>query len=401
MPVKACRKRRLSFRDPCGRFPGTTRSWAEESCLCRRSALALLLLWTTTSVADPPAASRSVTSRPSANLVANGTFEQGNAGGLLPANWTTKHPDNVKRVNVGAPRGWAVEMTGDKELMGTYGTDLLGSKIPVKANMRYRCTGYTKSAGPRMIVFIKGYATVTHRVKGKEQTGEDAVYQMRKEIKPSADWEPFNLDFQIKPTSEFSPFQHPIEYLRITLWAYWPEGTCWYDNIRFEEVGPVPADQQLRADAVTHVGVKPRLAETQLAQTQPAFDEEQAWMDAGNAWAAQDFEEALKLAEQLVLHAPDRGDYHLMAARAAAKLQRWPDANRHTQWLLAESPGASATAPARKVEAWQRDWASLVHAEVLLHTGPPEEARRILKSIRDTAASPNARAAAEEMLKGN
>lgn len=371
---------------------------------CSHATIAvLLLLLTATVCAAAPIPGRIVTSRPapprpSSDLVLNGGFEQGDASGRLPANWTTKHPDNVKRINVGPPHGWVIEMTGDKDLMGTYGTDLLSSRIPVKPNMRYRCTGCTKSAGPRMIVFVKGYATITHRVKGQEQTGEEAVYQMRKEIQPSADWQPFNLDFDLKPTSEFSPFQHRVEYLRITLWAYWPEGTCWYDDIRFEEVGPVPADRRLREDPVTHVGVKPRLAETQPAQTQPAFDEEQTWMDAGNAWAAQDFKESLSLAEQLVEHAPDRADYHLMAARAAAKLQRWSDADRHAQWLLAESPGATTTAPARKVEPWQRDWARIVHAEVLLHTGHLKEARQILQSVRDTAASSNARSVAEELI---
>ncbi len=140
-----------------------------------------------------------------------------------------------------------------------------------------------------MIVFVKGYADLTRRVNGREQTAEEAVYQMRKEIAPSADWQPFNLDFDIQPTLEFSQFQHPIEYLRITLWAYWPAGTCWYDDIRFEEVGPVPVDQRRREQAGTHADFKPRLGDTQptgaqSADSQPAFDEEQAWLDAQNAW---------------------------------------------------------------------------------------------------------------------
>jgi hypothetical protein len=341
-------------------------------------------------------ASQPSASRPPGNLVVNGSFETGETLGELPAGWTTKHPGNVKRVHVGGGRGWVIEMTGDKELMGTYGTDLLSSKIPIKANTQYRCTGYTRSSGPRMIVFVKGYATLTHQVMGRAQTGEEAVYQVRKEIPPSADWQPFNLDFQIKPTSEFSPFQHRIEYVRITLWAYWPEGTCWYDDVRFEMVGPVEADQLLREEPFTHVGVKPRLGQTQPAASQPsALDEDQAWQDAQNAWQEDRHADALRLAEQLIARTPDRPDYHVLAARAAAGLQRWTDADRHARWLLEESPAA----PGHKVEPWQQDWARIVRAQVLLHTNHDDQGRHLLETVRDTATSTSARAAAEEMLK--
>ena len=194
------------------------------------------------------------------NLVPNGEFEKQDSRGRLPAGWTTKHPQNVQTVHVGGMRGWVVQMTGDKDLMGTYGADLLSPKIAFRPNTRYRCTGYTKSTGPKMIVFVKGYSTVTRRSHGQMETVEDVVYQMRKEIAPSADWQPFHLDFDIRPVKEFSDFQHRIEHLRITLWAYWPEGTCWYDDIRLEEVGPLPADLRQHEQAVTHTGARPRLA---------------------------------------------------------------------------------------------------------------------------------------------
>ena len=379
----------------------TTPSRAEESCICLGTIFILVLLCAPACAAASPA--RQVPdSRPTANLAPNGTFDQADPAGRLPAGWTTKHPDNVKRVNVGGPRGWVIEMTGDKDLMATYGTDLVSPKIPVKPNTRYRCTGYTKSAGPKMIVFVKGYATITRRTKGRQETAEDVVYQMRKEIDPAPDWQPFNLDFEIRPTGEFSPFQHRIEYLRITLWAYWPEGTCWYDDIRFEEVGPAPPDQQVHSRPVTHLGVKPRLAETQPAATpsagtRPDFDEQQAWLDATNAWQEERYEDALKLSLQLLAHDPGRADYRVLAARAAAQLGLWLEADQHAQWLLARS-SPTASQPSRQVEPWQQDWARIVHADVLLHTNRPEEARRILQDVSQTATSPHARAAAQHML---
>jgi hypothetical protein len=344
--------------------------------------------------AAPPHRAASPATRPSANLVPNGKFDRADASGRLPAGWTTKHADNVKRVSAGGPRGWVVEMTGDEDLMGAYGTDLVSPRIPVKANTRYRCTGFTKSGGPNMIVFVKGYATLTRRVNGRQGTAEDVVYQIRKEIGPSADWQAFNLDFQIRPTGEFSPFQHRIEYLRITLWAYWPEGTCWYDDIRFEEVGPVPPEGRLHGQAVTHTGIRPRLAETQQAASRPAGPhDEQIWLDAINAWQEERCEDALKLSLQLIAHDPGRADCRLLAARAAAKLGRWSDADRYARSLLDES-----AVPARNIEPWHKDWARIVHADVLLHTNQRDEARHILENVRDSATSPHARAAARQLL---
>ena len=136
---------------------------------------------------------------------------------------------------------------------GGYGVDLLSEKIPIKPNTRYRCTGVTRSDGPNMKVFVRGYGTVTRRVKGELKTFEDAVYTMRKDIPPTGDWTPFNLDFTIVPFNEFGAHQHRVEYVRIKLWAYWPAGTCWFDNLRFEEVGPLPA-LELFADFMDELG---------------------------------------------------------------------------------------------------------------------------------------------------
>jgi hypothetical protein len=106
--------------------------------------------------------------------------------GVIPGS-TTKHPDNVRVADVGEPHGYVIQMTGDEQLMGRYGVELTSERMPVKPNTRCRCTGYTKSAGPKMIVFVKGYATVTRRVQGEVQTFEDAISQMRKDIEPSPD----------------------------------------------------------------------------------------------------------------------------------------------------------------------------------------------------------------------
>ncbi len=337
-----------------------------------------------------------------ANLAVNGDFEQPDESGKLPAGWITKRPRNVRRMNLGGERGWVVEMTGDNPLMGTYGTDLTGGLIEFEPNTRYRCTGYARSDGPNMKVFVKGYATIKRRNKGRIETLEDVVYQMRKDLEPSKDWKPFNLDFDVTPAAVFSDHQHRVQYLRITLWAYWPRGTCWFDDIRFEEVGPVADHHRRHYEPVTHVGLPPRLADDKdAARTgREPFDEQQAWLDAANALRGGRYEESSKLARQLIAHAPAKGIYRVLAARALAKLERWAEADEHARWILerkedSETGGNGAC----RIEPWQVDWANVVHAEVLWRTGRPKEARKILEQLKKTsAASPHARTAAEKLL---
>lgn len=313
------------------------------------------------------------------NLVVNGDFETVDAKTHLPAGWTSKHPGNVKCVRdaVDGRRGMVIEMTGDRDLMGTYGVDLISDKIAFKPNTRYLCTGAARSDGPKMIVFVKGYATINGR--------EEQVYQMRKEIEPSAQWRTFTLDFDVRAANVFSDFQHRVEYLRITLWAYWPAGTCWYDDIHFEEVGPVDPKLVTNAEAVTHVGLPPRLATTQAAEP---FDLEQTWIDAVNAFNAAQDDQALRLARQLLERQPENADYHLLAARALGRLGRLQEGRTHADMVLKYA-----------TQTWQREWAQVVQAEAIWRGGDAAAAKLLLQQIVEKAESENARQAARELLK--
>lgn len=325
------------------------------------------------------------TSQP-ANLLLNGGFEQAGDDSHLPAHWTSRRPECIERINLGEDRGHAIRMTGDEALMATYGVDLVSEPIPIKPNTRYRCTGQTRGDGPAMIVFVKGYATVTRRVDGEMKTFDDVVYQMRKEMPSSTDWRPFNLDFEIRPATTFSDFQHRVKYVRLTLWSYWPAGTCWYDDVRFEEVGPIPQALHLHGEAMTHTGEKPSLATDPEAP--PEMDEQRMWFDAANAFLADEFERATRLAVGLLERTPNNADYRVLAARSSAAMRQWDDAGEHAQWLLAHDRAAP----------WQREWAQIVLAQVKMHHGDRPGARWLLEQMVETAQSEHARAAAREIL---
>lgn len=376
-------------------------AWACHALPATLLAVAVLYLSVAAALASAQSAPATQPASKPANLVRNGDFEQLDDAGRLPAGWTTEHPGNVRVVDSGDEFGRVVEMTGGKKLMATYGVDLTGEKIPIKPNTRYRCTGYTRSEGPNLKVFVRGYATVARRVKGELKTFDDQVYTMRKDIDAPAEWERFNLDFEIIPAAVFSDHKHEIKYVRIKLWAYWPAGTCFYDDIRFEEVGPVPASRIRRPDAVTHTGVEPRLGERGAEHGgAEAFDEEQTWLDAANAFRAEEYARALPLAERLVAHAPHKGAYRILLARTLEKLKRWPEADRAAAWLLAkEGDKPAQTQPTREIEPWQRDWALVVRAQACWHAGRPNQARQYLKEVIRKDASPHARQAAERLLR--
>ena len=337
------------------------------------------------------------------NLLFNGNFETVTDAARLPAGWTSKHPENVRLVDLGGERGRVIEMTGGRKLMASYGIDLTGAKIPIEPNTRYRCTGLTKSAGPNIKVFIKGYATVTRRVAGEMKTFDDIVYQMRKDIEPSDDWEPFNLDFAITPAAVFSDFQHEITYVRVRLWAFHPAGTCWFDDLRFEKVGPVPESEWRHAAGMTHVGLPPRLSEAaRKGDDRPAdaFDEENTWREAANAFKREEHARAAHLAETLIAHAPAKGMYRVLAIRALAALKRWEETEPHTRWLLEEKPPKSGEEEqVREIESWQLDWARVVRAQALWRAGHGTAAREQLERVLSSPdGSPHARAAAERLL---
>ena len=326
-----------------------------------------------------------------ANLVYNGDFEVADPKTGLPDGWRAEPDDGraVTLVDGGPGRGKVLQLAGDPGRMAGPGVNLQQTRdIPIEANTRYRCTGLTKADGPNIIVFVKGYGLVTHNV-GDRKPAYEEVYRMKKELTPkraTTDWEPFNLDFEVRPIRVFSDFQHRVEFVRIKLYAYWPPGTCWLDDIRFEKVGPVPESERLHPEAVTTTGVKPDLTPD---PDEGRFDEGQAYADAGNAWKRGQYEECLLGSRRLVAAVPGKGLYRLLLARAALELGHYDEADAQAEWVLeAEDPAAPARRD-RAVEDWQFDWARLVRAEVVRRGSDAARGRAMLQDLAARTRSPH------------
>jgi hypothetical protein len=225
------------------------------------------------------------------------------------------------------------------------------------------------------------------------KTFDDPVYQMRKEIPASRDWRPFNLDFDIKPILEFSDFQHEVKYLRVTLWGFWPKGTCWYRDIRFEEVGPIPDREIRHGKAMTHVGTLSNVAHLQDDDDdgEAAIAEQQLFLDAANALNGGDHAMAAELADRLIAIDEEKADYRVLAARARASLEQWPLAAEHATWLLDD--GRRDALP-----AWAREWAIVIDAQIKWKSGDIDAARIQLQRLIESGQSAHARHAAQQLI---
>jgi hypothetical protein len=114
---------------------------------------------------------------------------------------------------------------------GIYGVAFFSDPIPVtpgkayKVNLNYR----GQSADiffPK--VFIRGYADVG----GEKRAVYDAYLSLRSKSQ-GKDWE-WNVRIVEIPKDT----KAPVEYVKIMLYAYWPPGTYYFDNVSFKEVAP-------------------------------------------------------------------------------------------------------------------------------------------------------------------
>ncbi len=349
------------------------------------------------------------------NLLANGNLNDVDEATALPRDWTTKHPKNVRPIKAAGREGLCIEMTGDEGLMGTYGTDLFSAPIKIKPNVRYRVSGWARSAGPKQILFVKGFASVTRRVDGVEKTEDEIVYQMKKEIETSKDWRAFSMEFDVRPAKVFSDFQHEVKYVRVLLWAYWPAGTGWYDDIAFVELGPIEGEERRHDAAMTHTGEAPRLlpgggdgagegavkdaddkANAAVVDA-PPVDVQELWINASNAWRDGDHRTAAEAAGKIIVAQPQHINARLLAARAMVKLDRVAEATAMLDWLE-EAWAKREKEGAVKIDPWQHDFTLLARGESLLRQGRDEDGRAMLTALREATDSEHVRHGVDALL---
>jgi len=210
-------------------------------------------------VATPEADARVPTVGP--ELVPNGGFERGSAAGpdgwdrtdglttfwvpdgrggkCLKINTDVYHDEWVawkKRMAQGARPDQAPKPTPTKgpkydTVAGLYGVKYDSKPIPVrpgkayKVSIRYRGKS-TDFFFPKL--FIRGWATVA----GEKRVVYDAYLALRCEEGP-AEWKSAARVVEI-PTDT----QAPVEYVVLKIYAYWPPGTYYFDDVSMKQVAP-------------------------------------------------------------------------------------------------------------------------------------------------------------------
>ncbi len=115
---------------------------------------------------------------------------------------------------------WVFPNPSTEPIAGSYGLSLYSQAMPVSAATSYRITvRYRGSGGAK--VWVRGYGLKN----GKERRLYESVGACPQSEKV---WGEF--------TQDFNPTQHTpaVTTVKVMLYAYWPPGVSWFDNVRLE-----------------------------------------------------------------------------------------------------------------------------------------------------------------------
>jgi hypothetical protein len=187
------------------------------------------------SVQNDPASAAAWKANP--NLVSHGDFE----GDEASAQWNallreqkynppfSKEMPDVDRVAIvpdpDNPAGRVLAMNLSKDVAESNGLACISSPIPIEPGTRYRLQFRYKSDGPRLHVFVKGYATVN----GEERE----VY--RRQVPPSGK----TRGKWVTVVDDMNPQNGrvAVERLRVDLYTYLSPGTVMFDDVMLKAVG--------------------------------------------------------------------------------------------------------------------------------------------------------------------
>ncbi|MFO8013990.1 MAG: hypothetical protein R6X20_11885 [Phycisphaerae bacterium] len=168
------------------------------------------------------------------NLVANPGFEQADSGGSGPAHWQKVEPQMAWTANPDGP-GKVLRYEMDTETAATYGLDFYSDWIPIQAGATYRFACRYKTLGPTPKIFLKGYHAFPARNGYPAQRRET----YRRQVHPKGargEWHTVTADFIPSATRP----EHTPTFLKVDLYAYWPAGVIYWDDVVLKKVRDAP-----------------------------------------------------------------------------------------------------------------------------------------------------------------
>jgi hypothetical protein len=184
------------------------------------------------------------------NLVINGDFETGQ---LTPTAWEPlkEHMSWVRDPD--GKSGKVVKFDMPQNIAATYGMLLYSRPIEIETGATYRLRWRFKTQAPAVKLFIKGYNSFTKEFGFKGQNRE--VWRSRKDPQHGprvkneykrGEWTEYGHDFvpfagkTDARTGRFLRYPKQPKYLRLMLYAYWPKGVVYWDDIVVKKMGNAP-----------------------------------------------------------------------------------------------------------------------------------------------------------------
>jgi len=196
------------------------------------------------------------------NLVVNGDFEQADpADPSRPLGW--ERPDGLGVGGKAAPAGkdgkgrgnvismdtatsekrmmehwaevgikdWNIPKANNDPVAATYGLSYYSQAFPIEAGKAYRVSVSFHGAGAK--IWVRGYGELTHG----DVTEKRRLYEALSEL--SADGEGWTVT-----THDFNPTKHTpkVTEMKVMLFAYWPPGVKWFDEVKVQALSSDPAD---------------------------------------------------------------------------------------------------------------------------------------------------------------
>ena len=177
--------------------------------------------------------------REGANLVRNPGFETPAAGGKGPAEWQETGPLGTGGTVTWLPNpdgpGKVIKYEMDEETAGGYGMAYYSDWIAIEPGATYRFSCRYKSLGPTVKIFLKGY----HEFPPQEGFPAQRRETYRRQVHPAGEKKQWNSVVADFIPIHANPNQQPT-WMKVDLYAYWPKGGVFWDDIVLKKVRDAP-----------------------------------------------------------------------------------------------------------------------------------------------------------------
>ncbi|MBE3069716.1 MAG: hypothetical protein IMZ66_05720 [Planctomycetes bacterium] len=190
--------------------------------------------------------------REAPNLVKNPGFEQAAPGGNGPACWQAVEPQMAWVANPEGP-GKVLKYDMNEDIAGGYGLDFYSDWIPIEPGATYRFSCRYRSLAPTAKIFLKGY----HAFEAQDGYAAQRRETYRRQVHPSGpggQWNSVTADFVPESTQ---PDQMPT-FLKVDLYAYWPAGVIYWDDVVLKKVRDAPPAKADKKATVAPGGEGPK-----------------------------------------------------------------------------------------------------------------------------------------------